>query len=174
MKKVTTKASAAAAPAAVESTARQQIEKIVRSLVDAPQRTESRIVLLTWEAVQEIAKVCGITIERNQHGKITEITIRGNRPEQVTTKKLKQSICKPFSLMAFTWRSLASRVTSLPALANIPPKKQPTAPAPITATLLIFVTMAGNRLIKVKIIIGGLPFNFLRPKQNHPKVVCCD
>jgi len=34
--------------------------------------------------------------------------------------------------------------------------------------------MAGNRLIKVKIIIGGLPFNFLPPKQNHPKVVCCD
>ena len=87
MKKSTTTA-AKNASAATESTARQTIAKIVRGLTDAPQRTESRIVLLTWEAVQEIAKVCGITIERNQHGKITEITIRGNRPEQVTTKKL--------------------------------------------------------------------------------------
>lgn len=83
-KTATTKANGA--PVATE--ARQAIAKIVRGLTDAPQRTESRIVLLTWEAVQAIAETCGVTVERNDKGKITDITIRGNRPEQVTTKKL--------------------------------------------------------------------------------------
>lgn len=74
---------------------KRTIANTIAALPSAKHKTDTRIVLINWDAIQAIAELCGCTIERDKDNSIKTITVRGNRSEQVTTKKLVQILSEP-------------------------------------------------------------------------------